>query len=155
MSIYRRRLVSAERIYFIFQLKPRWSRVFIVKQRNKMLVDPLPLNTANDVRRSENKGEGNEVTEQNPGEKNVGQFTARCTHHRCVVVLQKHPTDEQSYLSIAKYFLKFVLLESKLEFHWIVALWVISQLQQRYCTSLYILRGGKNEILTFAVWIIN
>lgn len=149
MSIYRRRLVSAERIYFIFQLKPRWSRVFIVKQRNKMLVDPLPLNTANDVRRSENKGEGNEVTEQNPGEKNVGQFTARCTHHRCVVVLQKHPTDEQSYLSIAKYFLKFVLLESKLESHWIVGLWVISQLQQRYCTSLYILRDGKNEILTY------
>lgn len=155
MSIYRRRLVSAERIYFIFQLKPRWSRVFIVKQRNKMLVDPLPLNTANDVRRSENKGEGNEVTEQNPGEKNVGQFTARCTHHRCVVVLQKHPTDEQSYLSIAKYFLKFVLLESKLESHWIVGLWVISQLQQRYYTSLYILRGGKNEILMFDVWIIN
>lgn len=149
MSIYRRRLVSAERIYFIFQLKPRWSRVFIVKQRNKMLVDPLPLNTANDVRRSENKGEGNEVTEQNPGEKNVGQFTARCTHHRCVVVLQKHPTDEQSYLSIAKYFFKFVLLESKLESHWIVGLWVISQLQQRYYTSLYILRGGKNEILTY------
>ena len=87
-----------------------------------MLVDPLPLNTANDVRRSENKGEGNEVTEQNPGEKNVGQFTTRCTHHRCVVVLQKHPTDEQSYLSIAKYFLKFVLLESKLESHWIVGL---------------------------------
>lgn len=108
-----------------------------------MLVDTLPLNTANDVRRSENKGEGYEVTEQNPGEKNVGQFTARCTHHRCVVVLQKHPTDEQSYLSIAKYFLKFVLLETRVP----LDRWIVSH-KPIATTSLYILRGGKNEILT-------
>lgn len=57
-------------------------------------IDPLPLNAANDVGRSEDKGEGDEITEQDPGQKNVGEFTARCTYHRCVVVLQKHATDE-------------------------------------------------------------
>lgn len=67
---------------------------FYTPQENGMSIDPLPLNPANDVRRSENEGESNEVTEQDSGEKNVRQFTARCTYHRCVVVLQKHPTDE-------------------------------------------------------------
>ena len=101
------------------------------------------MNTAYDVRRPENEGEGDEVTEQNPGEKNVRQFTARRTHHRCVVVLQKHPTDEQSYLLVAKYFLNFILFESKIQVSLDRWMWLVSQLQERYILI------RKSETLTF------
>lgn len=56
------------------------------------------MNAANNVRRSENEGESDEITEQNPRQQDVRQLATRRANYRRVVVLEKHAADEQRYL---------------------------------------------------------
>ena len=71
---------------------------FFFERKASTFFNPLPLNAANNVRRSENEGESDEITEQNPRQQDVRQLATRRANYRRVVVLEKHAADEQRYL---------------------------------------------------------
>ena len=55
------------------------------------------LDSAHNVRRSQNEEERDHVTEEDPAEQNVTQLTSGCSHNRRVVVSQKHSQNLRNF----------------------------------------------------------
>ena len=70
------------------------------------------LDSAHNVRRSQNEEERDHITEEDPAEQNVTQLTSGCSHNWRVVVSQKH-SQNLSNFNIHNSFDKLIQLKQK------------------------------------------